>query len=232
MIVTVASSITTTMASYAYFQKVDKALTTAKADVRAVVRSQATTGACVDYTCFAFSCLTCCCLSKCGQECLQQASHYDYWKLALAAYDGMSGAQVNDVFKRAMLTLQRVEYHLNYSVKEMMHATRTALTSGQATNYTLASLTNAMLIGAIQDGSWANQVMTRVRRTMVGLNDPTLLTFKVHDSAPALDREAFQTLVAAMGLMHPLCFESNIVYGLDAAERQIVRQAAERQNEN
>lgn len=221
------------MASYAYFQKVEKALTTtANTDVRRVVRSQATTGSCTGYTCFAFSCMTCCCLSKCGQACLQQASRYDYWKQALTAYDGMSGAQVNAVFKRAMLTLQRVEYHLNQSVKALMHATRTALTSGQTNNYTLSSLTNAMLLSALQDGSWANQVMTRVRRSMVSLNDPALRSFKIHDSAPALDREAFQTLVAAMGLIYPLCFENNVIYALDTVERQIVRQAAEIENEN
>lgn len=221
------------MASYAYFQKVEKALlTTANADVRRVVRSQATTGSCTGYTCFAFSCLTCCCMSKCGQACLQQANQYDYWKQSLTAYDGLSAVQVNAVFKRAMLTLQRVEYHLNQSVKALMHATRTALTSGQTNNYTLSSLTNAMLLSALQDGSWANQVMTRVRRSMVSLNDPAQISFKVHDSAPALDREAFQSLVAAMGLIYPLCFENNVIYALDAVERQIVRQAAEIENEN
>jgi hypothetical protein len=166
-------------------------------------------------------------MSKCGQTCLQQGDRYDHWKQALTAYEGLTAAQVNRVFKQAMLTLQRLEYHLNLSVKEMMHATRNALVSGQASQYSLSSLTNAMLLSAIQDGSWANQVMTRVRRSMVTLNDPVQLTFKIHDLAPALEREAFQTLVAAIGLLYPLCFESNLSYTLDAAERQIVHQATE-----
>lgn len=184
------------------------------------------------YTCFSLSCMTCCCMSKCGQACLQQGDHNDHWKQALTAYDGLTAAHVNAVFKQAMLTLQRLEYHLNLSVKEMMHATRNALVSGQASHYTLSSLTNAMLLSAIQDGSWVNQVMARVRRSMVSLNDPTQSQFKVHDSAPALEREAFQTLVAAIGLLYPLCFERQLSYTLDAAERQIVRRAAETKNEN
>jgi hypothetical protein len=139
----------------------------------------------------------------------------------------MTATDVNTLFKKAMQTLHNVELELSRTAKQNFQDAQQTAETGQVDSYQLQSLNSQILSSEIRDGYWANRVMMNVRRSMVAYNDQSQTIFQIHRSALPLSRETFETLIAAMGLLYPICFEKTLhTYSLNAVERQIVQKAA------
>jgi len=214
--------------NYAFFKKLEIRLqqrTDVDIDIRDVIRSYAKAKQSVGYTCFAISCLGCCCCSKCANVCLESADTGGFWIKSLFAYDGLSNVQVNQVFTNAMNTLRGIETRLKNHLESMYRISEIAYNHGDATVYKMNDIKTSVVQSQLTDGTWASSLMKNVLFNSVQYNHPYKIIHISIASVLPLEIEEFQSLVPAIGILFPMCFNDGRSYSLNTNELSIIKQA-------
>jgi hypothetical protein len=191
---------------YDYARVEEALLKKPSGDPLVVCWSLATNTTCVGYTCYAMSCLGCCCCTKCAGECIQQGDIGSYWKDSMEAlYTSTSLQQRRDIFQKAMLVLREIQVKLTYQLKERVATVNETIHQGNPMEYTKNQFEFLMLTQELNDGSWIQTVLRAVRNYLLnipkdGILSPVVLT--VYDRI-LITPEMYRVLCAALGYFLP-----------------------------
>lgn len=148
------------------------------------------------------------------------------WKKTLRVYERFTKEETQKLFAKAMDTLRRMEQALSDQLNQTLNATNLSAAQGDVNAYNLYSLRSLVSRQHLVDGTWATRMMTGVRQSMIQYNHVGAQTIHLTIDNVNLTKDQFRSLVAAIGLLFPMCFNHNFGFVLNVQELDIIQRAA------
>lgn len=164
--------------------------------------SYAKTTARTGYTCFALSCMTCCCCSGCGQACLTAGENGANWEKTLnLMYKELTPAQTRVLFLNGMGVLNSILQRLNVASSGLgLQALGTA-GRGDSMGYSMTELKRGLINSDIRSGEWIRDVMENVRSYIIAFNRAGTTVSTRYDIT--ISYQEFGYLLACYGIFYP-----------------------------
>jgi hypothetical protein len=195
------------------------------ADVLKACMSYANTTARTGYTCFALSCMTCCCCTKCGQASMTTGDLGSNWGNTIQSlYKDLTPIQVRSLFLSGMAVLDNIRHRLEVHINELERASEIDANQGNGTKYALTELKVGMINSALRSGDWMTRVIETIRSYIIDYNRPGT-TLSVRDNI-TLSNPEFARLLACYGMFYPAGFAGkDYSLRINQMETQVIQKA-------